>query len=229
MNTMTRFIPAVLLAVGGVVLASKPAAVAMPLRSELSVIPNVIDGQPGKDLTISAEEVRVAGTTSYLMRTYGDEKRPLFSLYIGYHAAQTQANQMHSPRNCMPGAGWQVLTTGVTKVNGVDVNRNLLEFKGTKALVLYWYQGRGRVTADEFDVKMHLFRDAAATGRTEEALVRIVIPVISKADEQRDGRALTPAEADALGVRIAAQVIPRLHEILPQKPDVKSKSTVALQ
>lgn len=227
MNTLTRFIPAVLLAVGGIVLASKPAAVAMPLRSDLAVIPNMIDGQLGKDLTISAEEVRVAGTTSYLMRTYGDEKRPLFSLYIGYHAAQTQANQMHSPRNCMPGAGWQVLTTGVKKVNGVDVNRNLLEFKGTKALVLYWYQGRGRVTADEFDVKMHLFRDAAATGRTEEALVRIVIPVISKADEQRDGRALTPEDADALGVRVAAQVIPVLHGILPVAP--KTTKTVALK
>ena len=64
MNTMTRFVPALLLAVGGVVLASKPAAVSMALRSERPVIPNVLEGQPGKAVTISAGGVRWAGTAA---------------------------------------------------------------------------------------------------------------------------------------------------------------------
>jgi hypothetical protein len=44
----------------------------------------------------------------------------------------------------------------------------------TQALVLYWYQGRGRIVASEYAVKWNLLRDAALKGHTEEALVRIV-------------------------------------------------------
>jgi hypothetical protein len=43
--------------------------------------------------------------------------------------------------------------------------------------VYYWYQGRGRVAASEYQVKWELLRDAALRARTEEAMVRIVVPL----------------------------------------------------
>ncbi len=231
MKTSTRFIPAALLAIGGLVLLAKPAAIAMPLRHDLSSLPAVLDGRSSRELTISAEEVKVSGTTAHLLRAYGDRLNPEFTLYVGYHAAQSQSNQMHSPRNCLPGAGWQVLTSGAVRAGDQMVNRYLIEYKGTKALVLYWYQGRGRVTADEFQVKLHLFADASRTGRTEEALVRLVIPVRSSATDGKTATLPTEPEAERLGVTMATALIPSIHALLPAPPATTSATvqTAALQ
>ena len=59
----------------------------------------------------------------------------------------------------------------------MPVNRYVLAQGGQRALVYYWYQGRGRVAASEYQVKWELLRDAAFKARTEEAMVRIVVPL----------------------------------------------------
>lgn len=226
MITAVRFFPAALLIAGGVLLATKPDAVTMPLRTPLSALPSVIDGRTAHDVEISAEEVRVSGTAAHLLREYGDSANTAFSLYVGYHSAQSQANQMHSPRNCLPGAGWQVLTSGETQVGSHRVNRYLIEFKKSQALVLYWYQGRGRVTANEFQVKMNLFSDASKSGRTEEALVRLVFPLTSAV--AGDVAGLTQDAAERLGVKIAGELIPLIDGVLPSPPiDATQRKAVA--
>ena len=101
---------------------------------------------------------------------------------MGYYDYQVQGKTIHSPRNCLPGAGWEVLQGGTTPVDVAggrryQVNRFLLANGRAKALVYYWYQGRGRVEANEYRVKWNLLRDAAISGRTEESLVRIVLPL----------------------------------------------------
>jgi len=222
MMNAVRFIPVAMLAIGGMMLAAKPDAVSMPLRSPLTALPATLDGRPSHDVEISAEEVRVSGTAAHLLREYGDTTAAAFSLYVGYHSAQSQANQMHSPRNCLPGAGWQVLTSGEAQVGAYRVNRYLIEFKKSQALVLYWYQGRGRVTANEFRVKMNLFSDASNSGRTEEALVRLVFPLGGQRAGSADTTGLTQESAEALGTKIAAQLIPLIDQVLPSPP---TKST----
>ena len=70
-----------------------------------------------------------------------------------------------------------VRTVALPGGDSARVNRYLLANKGAQALVYYWYEGRGRVEPSEYRVKWNLIRDAARYGRTEEALVRIVVPV----------------------------------------------------
>ena len=50
-------------------------------------------------------------------------------------------------------------------------------------LVLYWYQGRGRIQANEHLVKWDLSRDSALRQRSEEALVRIVAPITESEED----------------------------------------------
>jgi hypothetical protein len=69
--------------------------------------------------------------------------------------------------------------------------------------VLYWYQGRGRVESNEYAVKWNLLRDAAVRQRSDEALVRVVVPV------QRDGDA-----ALALAIAASEALIPGVFEAL---------------
>ena len=88
-------------------------------------------------------------------------------------------------------------------------------------MVYYWYEGRGRVEANEYRVKWNLLRDAAAHGRTEEALVRIVVPIVvpQGARGPQDPALLAArAGADSLATRMARQLVPRVAAALPPAP-----------
>jgi EpsI family protein len=205
--------PAALLVVGAVLAtAGVKAQRALPLRVQLSeAMPRQIEGIPSRDLALSNEEARVAGVTSYLVRNYqrSDSGSGMtFSVYVGYYDRQTQGRTIHSPKNCLPGAGWEPLASRpetVTTAAGVAVvNRYLLQRAREQALVLYWYQGRGRVAWNEYRVKWDLLRDAALRRRSDEALVRIVVPVRG-----------TESEAAALAVRVARLLVPAVFSALP--------------
>lgn len=189
--TILRWAPVAVLAVGLLLTGSSSTARAIPLRAPLaSSLPSAIGEFQGSDLTISAAEQRVAGMSDYLMRSYerpGSNGAGAFSLYVGYYESQTQGKTIHSPKNCLPGAGWEALTsrevTIATALGSIAVNRYLLQQGENRALVLYWYQGRGRVAANEYAVKWHLLRDSALRGRSDEALVRVIVPVEASEDE----------------------------------------------
>jgi hypothetical protein len=98
------------------------------------------------------------------------------------------------------------------------MNRFLLANKGAQALVYYWYQGRGRVEASEYTVKFNLLRDAALHGRTEEALVRIVVPIDVRQAPTQAQLAAARARADSLAERLAVQLVPGVGRVLPPAP-----------
>ncbi|HXE57975.1 MAG TPA: EpsI family protein [Gemmatimonadales bacterium] len=209
MPRLGAWAPGSMLALGCVVTLFVDRQQRMPLVAPLATIPSVMAGQRGRDLELSAAEQRVAGMDAYLLRAYGDST-VAFTVYVGYYEHQTQGRTIHSPKNCLPGSGWEALNAGTVAVETpegpVRVNRYLLQNRAQRALVLYWYQGRGRVAANEYRVKLELLRDAAVRGRSEEALVRIVVPL-------RPG--LTEHEAGKLGERVARELIPSVRRVLP--------------
>ena len=227
-DAMWRWAPAIVLAFGALVTVGLDTQQAMQLRADLSqTLPVELEGFASRDVALSAEEIRGAGVTSYLFREF---QRPVadsvafasdssassadssvaesFTLYVGYYDSQTQGKTIHSPKNCLPGAGWEALrsrTVMLTTPEGeVRANRYLLQREDQQALVVYWYQGRGRIEANEYIVKANLLRDAALRGRSEEALVRIVVPIVT--DEESAWR----IAADA-----AARFIPSIDRALP--------------
>jgi EpsI family protein len=149
--------------------------------------------------------------SDYVARLYYRDTTIAFTTYVGYYDRQTQGKTIHSPRNCLPGAGWEILesrTATVTSATGPHVvNRYLLKNGRTHAVVYYWYQGRGRVVANEYRVKLNLLRDAAFKGHTEEALVRIVLPV--------EPSPAAEARADELGMRMAARLMNEVAAVMP--------------
>jgi EpsI family protein len=214
MSVMRSWAPAAILAAGVVLVGRVDDQRRMPLREPLGeAVPSVLEGRAGHDLEIAEGERATAGMTSYVLRAYGaapsaDDAATAFTLYVGYYDSQQKGKTIHSPRNCLPGAGWEPLAFGVAAVataqGAVTVNRYLIQHGQERALVLYWYQGRGRVEANEYAVKLDLLRDAALRGRSEEALVRVLVPV--RASE---------AEAFELARRVAATVIPAVDRALP--------------
>lgn len=211
MTLRMAWAPAVLLCIGVVASAGAGAQRTMPLRAPLAdVVPGEIDGRHGVDQTVSENEQRIAGMDSYVLRNYAssDPAHAAFSVYVGYYEYQTRGHTIHSPKNCLPGAGWEPLTSGTAMVATADgpvqVTSYLLQRDEERAVVLYWYQGRGRVENNEYAVKWQLLRDAALRRRSDEALVRVVVPVTT--DE---------AQALTFATTVAAQLMPRIDEALP--------------
>ena len=205
--------PACILVAGAVlatvgVQAQRKLELRLPLES---VVPAEIDSLKSENVVVSPAELKVAGVTTYLARNYllPDSGGPLaFSLYVGCYDQQTQGHSVHSPKNCLPGAGWEPLTSEperiVTAAGTVTVNRYLIQNHQARAVVLYWYQGRGRVAWNEYGVKWDMLRDAALSHRSDEALVRIVVPV-------RDSEAVALRTADSA----AAALVPAIMRALP--------------
>ena len=209
---MWRWVPAAILGIAGLVTVGIDPQRSLQLREPLgAAVPLQIAGYLGRDATMSEAEERVAGVSSYLIRDYqsagaGDTSH--FTLYVGYYEEQTHGRTIHSPKNCLPGSGWEPLAARTAEIDtpggAVVVNRYLLQRGQERALVLYWYQGRGRVAANEYRVKWDLLRDAALRRRSDEALVRIVVPLRGP-----EGDAFTVAAS-------AAQVlVPAVYSALP--------------
>jgi EpsI family protein len=87
----------------------------------------------------------------------------------------------HSPKNCLPGSGWSSLLSDELTLQmpsgAITVNRYVVGRGAERALVLYWYQSRGRVVASEYKAKLWSIADAIRLNRTDTALVRVVVPI----------------------------------------------------
>ena len=105
-------------------------------------------------------------------------------LFIAYFSTQQQGQSPHSPKNCLPGSGWQPVDTGEISVPipgmaaPININKYVIVRGDSQSLVLYWYQSHGRVVANEFAAKFYLVADSLRYHRSDTALVRVVVPVL---------------------------------------------------
>lgn len=209
--TLGRWMPAGFLAAGCVLNSALVArrAHSTPLRLPLTTVAPSLLGATATDDTVDAEQRTVAGMSSYVLREYAPAAFPAFSVYVGYYDEQHQGKTIHSPKNCLPGAGWDPVSSDTMSIptdhGPVVVNRYRLANGATQALVYYWYQGRGRVAHNELRVKYELLRDATLRGRTEEALVRIF--VILHSDES--------ASADSIARAVGPSLVRDVDRALP--------------
>ena len=183
---------------------------AVPLAEPLSTIPTSIDGWTGQDLPGWDESViKVLGADEYVNRRYVRDGRAVADLYVGYYGSQRQGDAIHSPQNCLPGSGWEPVSDervniAVPEAGTIRVNRYVVQKDLDKQVVLYWYQGRGRVIANEYTNRAYLIVDSLRLRRNDGALVRVMSPVVTTTNA---------AARDAAS--FAASVFPRLTQVIP--------------
>lgn len=177
-------------------------------REPLATLPHVIGVWNGREATPLADDVVAQlGVDDYIHRTYVSEAGGPVGLYAGYYGSQRQGDTIHSPQNCLPGAGWRPVSSSTIALqhgeSSVPVNRYLIQKGLDQQVVLYWYQGRGRVVASEYANKALLMWDAATLQRTNGGLVRVMSPVSPGRD----------AGADV--VAFATALLPKLERLMP--------------
>jgi EpsI family protein len=79
----------------------------IPASEPLSQVPGTIAGWTGNDQPIDQEALNLLGPGDFLSRIYilNGQSLPI-GLYIGYWPTQRTGDLIHSPKHCLPGAGW---------------------------------------------------------------------------------------------------------------------------
>lgn len=135
-----------------------------------------------------------------LSRSYGRPASGLpVSLFVAFFRSQRAGQTPHSPKNCLPGAGFEPLESGSVDLpipgrRPIRINRYLVARGEDRSLVFYWYQSGGRVVDGEFAAKFWLVADSIRYRRSDTALVRVVVPVAgTAADAEREARGFIQA------------------------------------
>ena len=110
------------------------------------------------------------------------------NLFVASFRTQRNGKAPHSPKNCMPGAGWTQMSSESYPIDAgvgapIVVNRYVIVHGQERELVLYWYQSRDRVVADEFKAKYWVVADAIRLNRTDTALVRVIVPIANNNED----------------------------------------------
>ena len=185
----------------------------VPPHQDISNFPMRIGSWSGKQLSLDPDELAVLGPGEFLVRDYRQSvNEPAVNLYIAYFPSQRTGDTIHSPKNCLPGAGWVPDESSRLPIrraggNTVIVNRYIISKGLSRALVLYWYQAHGRVTASEYWAKVFLVTDAIRINRTDGALVRIVTEIPAGTSDD---------DAQTTALNFTHQILPLLDTYIPR-------------
>ncbi|MGD0735526.1 MAG: exosortase C-terminal domain/associated protein EpsI [Terracidiphilus sp.] len=184
----------------------------IPASEPLSQVPRAIEGWSGNDVPIDQEALDVLGAGDFLSRLYTRDGQPLpIGLFIGYFPTQRTGVTIHSPKHCLPGAGWMFESSQYVDLNDANgkahrVGEYIISNGENRQFVIYWYQAHGRSVANEFLAKMYLVTDAMRLNRTDGALVRVITPI-----GPNEGTAPARVRAEAF----TAQLAPMLPRFIP--------------
>ena len=164
----------------------------------------------GQKSELDQDVYKILGVEDYILANYRKSKTESVNLYVGFYQSQKEGDIIHSPKNCMPGAGWNIKKTSIETVQlnshgpEVKIIKLLLQKGASQQVVLYWFQSRGRIIASEYMQKIWLVVDSVIKQRTDGSFVRLISPVIK--DEQETTRILKT---------FLQQVYPVLSEHIP--------------
>jgi EpsI family protein len=185
----------------------------IPASEPLSQLPRAIAGWTGSDRQIDQETLDVLGAGQFLSRLYTQTGRlqPI-GLFIGYFPTQRSGVTIHSPKHCLPGAGWVFESqqyVDLRDANGKPhrVGEYIISNGEAQQFVIYWYQAHGRSVANEYMAKIYMVTDAMRLNRTDGALLRVITPIGPKEDT-RGARARAEA--------FTAQLAPLLPSYIPE-------------
>lgn len=186
----------------------------VPLGRPLDEFPALVgDWRMTQQGVVEPEVKEILKADDLLTRMYaGPEFHGGLNLFVAYFRSTQTGQAPHSPKNCLPGAGWMpsgsdIITIPVAgEPQPIPVNRYLVSKGDDKSVVLYWYQSHTRVVASEYTARFWLVADSIRYHRSDTALVRIVANVFNN-NEQRS--------TDA-AVKFAQAAFPVLRGFLPE-------------
>ena len=159
---------------------------------------------------VDAETRDILKADDLLTRVYSQNGNRFVNLFIATFLSQRNGKAPHSPKNCLPGAGWvrqtsETLPVEIPGFGTVEVNHYVIANRESRSDVMYWYQSRNRVVASEYKAKLYVVADAIRYNRTDTALVRVITPIGSDGDEG----------AKNTGLDVVRTILPMVQKYMP--------------
>ncbi len=194
-------------------LAIPPPESVTPARRDFTYFPQELGDWRGRPEPMEKQFLDALQLDDYLLANYVDRSGRAVNAYVAYYASQTQRLHDHSPRECMPFGGWEIVTLERHVVPGVtvasqplEVNRVIIQKLEARQLVYYWFKQRERSLTRESSLKFYMLWDMIFRQRSDGALVRLVTPMV-------------PGEPDAVAderlAAFASELVPRLPDYVP--------------
>jgi EpsI family protein len=184
---------------------------AVPLKQPLEQFPKLLGAWRTIVVGVTDQDtLDVLKADDTMSRDYASPSG-VVNLWVAYFKTQRTGSSPHSPKNCLPGAGWSQVSAGDLDVlipatgETIRINRYEVSKGDYKSLTLYWYQSQRRVVANEFDAKFWLVADSVRLHRSDTSVVKIVVPIVRDQEQQ----------AQDTGVKFVQEVYPVLRQFLP--------------
>lgn len=215
MRTHARFLTALILLVStALFLEGRSRSEVLPARLPLASFPEHLGNWSGADIEITQDVLNVLGPGDFLLRVYRSENErvPDNGLFIAYFPSQRTGDTIHSPKNCLPGAGWAPIDSrriplSVPGEQPFIVNRYVIAKGSERQLVLYWYWAHDRAVASEYWAKIYLVTDSIRLNRSDGSLIRLTTRIIPGESVDSALQRLVP---------FAGEVVPRLDQYIPK-------------
>src|SRR5436189_400638 len=214
MKTHWRFLVAAVLLTGtALLLQARNGSEIMPIHPSLSSFRRTIQGWSSIDRTLDKDVLDKLGPGDFLVRDYyNNTHNEAVSLYIAYFPSQRAGDTIHSPKNCLPGAGWAPVQAGRVTINAAghapfEANRYVIAKGESRQLVLYWYWAHDRAVASEYSAKFYLVTDSIRMHRSDGSLIRVTT-VLAR------GESIKSAQARLLS--LAGNIVPIVNQYVPR-------------
>jgi len=183
---------------------------AVPLAAPLADFPASIGNWRLSSCdSLDPETLALLRPTDYLLRSYHHPRFGDLTLYLGYHGGGG-SGEIHSPRNCLPGAGWQRISQETVQVQSegtlVSLEGAVYGKGAQRELILYWFRVGGENLCDEYLVRLRQLRNALLYRRRDAAFIRISLPGAATGEQQ------------LAALQFAAGCYPQLCRFLPKGP-----------
>lgn len=188
--------------------SERPANLTSPLSHMTPELPGWRLAHEG---AVEPEVQNVLRADETLIRDYvstsGTERA---SLFIAFFRSQSTGSAPHSPKNCLPGAGWMASSSNIVRIEvpgaekAIPVNRYIVSKGETRAVVYYWYQSRARAVASEYWAKLFLVYDSIRHHRSDTSIVRVIVPITG-----------TEEEAEQTGISLVKSIFQPIRNLLP--------------
>jgi EpsI family protein len=194
------------------------AAVYVHTRSEASVPVNTpLDQFPQRagewrmtgQARFDSRVLAVLLPTDYLSRSYENTEGDRVSLYIGYHNGGPKSGPIHSPRQCLPGSGWNRLYDEARAIDvigeSVDYVSSVYQKDSQRQMFLYWFQVRDQLLTNEYALKFEMAKNSFLSNRRDSSFIRLSVMVRDDEDKAR-----------LVGEDFIAAFLPAIQESLPK-------------
>jgi EpsI family protein len=214
MTSPWRFWIAVSLLAGtGLLLHARNSSEIIPAREPLASFPRTLGDWTSSDIPLSQDVLDVLGPGDFLLRDYQDATSGSnVDLFIAYFPSQRSGDAIHSPKNCLPGAGWAPVSSQRISLNlpghaPFPANRYLIAKGEDRRLVLYWYWAHDRAVASEYVAKFYLVTDSIRERRSDGSLIRVTTRLATNESLDSGQRRL---------LTLAGNVVPLVNSYVPR-------------